>query len=91
MITPYLQVPQDYAHHIQSEPIERVGAWVIFPWPIPLPEGFDRISTPVLTEARLAALRERCACPNAVWPEPNPQPIPPEPEPEVDPFGEEHP
>ena len=72
--TPYMQVPQDYAHHIVAEPLERVGAWYIFPWPTPLPEGFDRVSTPVLTEARLVALRAACA--GGVWPEPNPQPIP---------------
>jgi hypothetical protein len=76
--TPYMQVPQDYAHHIQSEPLERVGAWYIFAWPTAVPEGWDRVSTPLLTEARLVALRAQCA--GGVWPEPNPQPIP-EPEP----------
>ena len=88
MITPYLMVHQDYSHHIQSEPLEHLGQWHVFPWPIPLPDGFDRVSTPVLTEARLAALREQCACTNIVWPEPDPKPIP-DPEPEFDPYAEE--
>ena len=72
--TPYMQVPQDYAHHIVAEPLERVGAWYIFAWPTAVPEGWDRVSTPLLTEARLVALRAQCA--GGVWPEPNPQPIP---------------
>jgi hypothetical protein len=76
--TPYMQVPQDYAHHIVAQPLERVGAWYIFAWPTAVPEGWDRVSTPLLTEARLVALRAQCA--GGVWPEPNPQPIP-EPEP----------
>lgn len=86
--TPYMQVPQDYAHHIVAEPLERVGAWYIFAWPTAVPEGWDRVSTPLLTEARLAALREQCACPDTVWPEPDPKPIP-DPEPEFDPYAEE--
>ena len=69
-----MQVPQDYAHHIVAEPLERVGAWYIFAWPTAVPEGWDRVSTPLLTEARLVALRAQCA--GGVWPEPNPQPIP---------------
>jgi hypothetical protein len=78
-----LMVPQDYAHHIQSEPIETLGEWVLFPWPIPLPTGFDRVSTPLLTPARLAAMRLDCGCPDKVWPPVDPKPIPdPEPEPE---------
>ena len=72
--TPYMQVPQDYAHHIVAEPLERVGAWYIFAWPTAVPEGWDRVSTPLLTEARLVALRAQGG--GGVWPEPNPQPIP---------------
>ena len=79
-----LMVHQDFAHHVQSEPIEQLGQHVIFPWPIDLPDGFDRVSTPLLTPARLAALREACDCEDAVWPEPTPRPIP-DPEPEPDP------
>jgi hypothetical protein len=86
---PHMMVHQDYAHHIQSEPIEQLGAHVIFPWPVAVPEGWDRVSTPLLTEARLAALRERCSCPNApevpaVVQRPIPDPVP-----DVDPFAEE--
>jgi len=81
--TPYMQVPQDYAHHVVAEPLERVGAWVIFAWPVAVPEGWDRVSTPLLTEARLVALR--AACEGQTFPEANPQPIPPEPELEEEP------
>jgi hypothetical protein len=76
-----LQVHQDFAHHIQSEPTESVGMWVIFPWPIVLPDGFDRVSTPVLMPARLAALKAEWSDPAAEVPPINPQPIP-EPQPE---------
>jgi len=80
-----MQVPQDNAHHVVAEPLERVGAWYIFAWPTAVPEGWDRVSTPVLTEARLAMLRAACA--GGVWPDPDPQPIP-DPVPEPDPFAE---
>lgn len=35
MITPYLMVHQDYAHHIDADPIEQIGEHVIFAWPAP--------------------------------------------------------
>ena len=74
-----LQVHQDFAHHVQSEPVETVGSWVIFPWPIAVPEGWDRVSTPLLTPARLEALRAECA--GVDVPPADPKPIP-EPQPE---------
>jgi hypothetical protein len=80
---PYMQVHQDYAHHIDADPIEVVGMWAIFAWPVGVPEGWDRVSTPLLTEARLVALR--AACEGQTFPEANPQPIP-EPEPEEEPI-----
>ena len=81
-----MMVPQDYAHHINATPLERVGAWYIFAWPTAVPEGWDRVSTPVLTEARLVALR--AACEGQTFPAADPQPIP-DPVPEFDPFAEE--
>lgn len=74
MILPYMQVHQDYSHHLTAEPLERVGMWDIYAWPTAVPEGWDRVSTPLLTEARLVKLREHCA--DCEWPEPTPRPIP---------------
>jgi hypothetical protein len=79
----YLVVHQDLAHHIQSEPLERIADVVLFPWPIPLPEGFDRVSTPLVDADKLPAFRAHWgACCPAVPPV-DPRPIPePQPEPE---------
>lgn len=79
----YLAVHQDFAHHIDADPIEQLGTHVIFARPVAVPEGWDRVSTPLLTEARLVALR--VACEGQTFPVANPQPIPPEPEPEEEP------
>lgn len=77
----YLIVNQDFAHHIQSEPVEQVADMVLFPWPIALPEGFDRVSTPLVCADKVPAFRAHwlACCP--VVPPVDPKPIP-EPEPE---------
>lgn len=76
----YLVVHQDFAHHIQSEPVRQVADMVLFQWPIPLPPGFDRVSTPLVDGSRLAVMEAhwQALCPHP--PSPNPQPIP-EPQP----------
>jgi hypothetical protein len=79
----YLAVHQDFAHHVQSEPVAHIADVVLFPWPIALPEGFERISTPLIDADKLEAFRAHweAVCPNV--PPVNPQPIPePQPEPE---------
>jgi len=84
----YLAVQQDFAHHIQAVPVMQVADVVLFPWPIPMPEGFDRVGTPIIDAAKLDAYRIiwEAACPDV--PEPDPQPIP-EPQPEPEPESEE--
>jgi hypothetical protein len=72
----YLVVHQDFAHHIQSEPVRQAGEMVMFPWPIPLPEGFERVSTPLIDASRVDAFTKHY---EALAPTPaqvNPQPIP---------------
>lgn len=79
----YLAVQQDFAHHIQSEPVMQVADVVLFPWPIAMPAGFDRVPTPLIDVTKIEAYRAiwEAACPEV--PPPNPQPIPdPTPEPE---------
>jgi hypothetical protein len=78
-----LVVHQDFAHHVQSEPIRQAGEMVLFPWPIPLPEGFDRVSTPLIDACKVEAFAAHY---EALAPTPapvNPQPIP-EPQEEPD-------
>ena len=77
----YLVVHQDFAHHVQSEPVERIADVVLFPWPIALPEGFERVSTPLVDVDKLEAFRAHweAVCPDA--PLVDPKPIP-EPQPE---------
>lgn len=79
----YLAVQQDFAHHIQSEPVMQVADVVLFPWPIAMPEGFDRVGTPLIDAAKVEAYRViwEAACPEV--PAPNPQPIP-DPTPELE-------
>lgn len=80
----YLVVHQDFAHHVQAEPIEHIADVVLFPWPITLPEGFERVSTPLIDAHRLEAYRAHwlAVCPVAppVDPKPIPEPEPEEPE-----------
>jgi hypothetical protein len=82
----YLAVQQDFAHHIQSEPVMQVADMVLFSWPIPLPDGFDRIATPLICAERLDVFRAHweTSCPEVppVDPKPIPAPYVPEDEPQ---------
>ena len=76
----YLVVHQDFAHHVQSEPIEHIADVVLFPWPIALPEGFERVPTPLIDADKLPAFRVHweavCPVPPPVDPKPIPDPEP---------------
>lgn len=72
-----LAVHQDYAHHITTdEPIEHVGDVVLFPWPLQLPAGFERVSTPLICTDRLDAFRSHWRTLAPVASPVNPKPIP---------------